>query len=452
MPKKIIQDIYTTNKKSIRMIKKSDIKTITESKPIKEKEERKESLFINLPKKNNSFSEIDSNFEVNNKSSHIFLWFVSIISVAVLVFLISSIFSTANIKITPKEEKIVLENTYNISKDVKEGVLSYEIMTIKKDLSKELATDGEENVERKSVGKAFIYNNDSTSKQRLINNTRLETSDGLIYRITQSVDVPGYKVVGGTKTPGSVEVEIIADMPGEKYNMKLTDFKGDFKIPGFKGSTKYNTFYARLSADTTGGFIGKVKKVSEDKIKLGREDLKNNLKTELIKEIYSQKPDQYYFFKDNYYIQYSELLDTVDNDVYKINESADIYVVIFNKANLANFIAKEKIKDFIDSKVDILWGDNISSNISGNTEKPWNENNLKIKITGKASVVWQYDSGVILNKIKGQNKKILSQIIEENKDSISEIQATIRPQWKSAFPENIKKIKVFDIVRNIEII
>ena len=296
MPKKIIQDIYTTNKKSIRMISKSD----TEPTRTKKVKDMKVDSFKISPKEEYSFVGLDD--EKVNKNSHLILWLISIVSIIVLIYLVFSIFSTASIKITPKEEKIVLDDTYNIYKDNTDG-LKYEIMTVDRELSKELTTDGEENVERKAVGKAVIYNNDSTSKQRLLINTRLETSDGVLYRIRESVEVPGYKIIGGVKTPGSVETEIISDLAGEKYNMKLTDFKGDFKIPGFKNSTKYNNFYARLSADLVGGLVGKVKIVSEDKLKSGREELKNNLKTELIKDIYSQIPEQYSFFKDNYYIQ-----------------------------------------------------------------------------------------------------------------------------------------------------
>lgn len=446
MSKKIIQDIYTTNKKSIRMITKSDVRPEVETKI---KDDKKDVLFKTIPKRGYS-SGVSENEKVNI-FSQFSLWVISIGSVVTVIFLITSTFSTASVRITPKVEEIVLDNTYDISKN-NDKELTYEIMTIKRELSKGLKTDGEEDVERKALGKAIIYNIDSTSKQRLINNTRLETSEGLIYKIRESVDVPGYKVVGGVKTPGSVEVEIIADMPGEKYNMKLSDFKGDFTIPGFKNSTKFDTFYARLSADVSGGLVGKVKKVSEDKLISAREELKNNLKTELIKDIYSQKPDYLFFFKDNYYIQYSDLPDSSIGDDYNISMEATINVVVFNKDVISNFIAQKNIEDFDDSKVDIIWDENISSKIFGSTEKPWGEDTLKIKLTGDAKIVWQYDIDKILNKIKGQNKKVLSNVIQENGNSITVIEATIRPQWRKTFPDNVKKIKVVDLVREASII
>jgi len=439
MPKKIIQDIYTTNKRSIRMITKSDIKPEVLMKKVGKKVEKKDSDRV----------ELVNNFEMEkiSKNSQLFLWIISIFSIIILVFLVSSIFSTANLKITPRSEDIMLDDTFTMIKGYEkdEDVLNYEIMTIKKVLTKELKTDGEEYVERKSVGKAFIYNNDSTSKQRLINNTRLETSDGLVYRIRQSVDVPGYKVIGGIRTPGSVEVEIIADMPGDKYNMKLEDFKGDFTIPGFKGTTKYTTFYARLSADTTGGLIGNIKKVSEKNLKSSKEELRVELKDSLIKDIYTQKPDQFVFFDNNYYIEYKSLEDSYNDNNCIISEEGIVNVIIFKEEELSNFIAVQKIEDFDNLPVDIIWSD-VKANIVGTTEKPWNEDKLKIVFDGKAKIVWVYENDSILNIIKGQNKSIINRVLNENKNSIVEIESSIRPQWKRSFPSNVNKIKISDTI------
>lgn len=439
MPKKIIQDMYMNNKRSIRMITKSDIKPETTTKKSEKKSEKVDSDRVK--------SLLSYQAEKINKNSQIFLWGISILSVMVLIFLVSSIFSTASLKITPRNEIVSLNDTYTIvkSSEEDESSLNYDVMTIKKDLTKELKTDGEEYVEKKAVGKAIIYNNDSTSKQRLINNTRLETSDGLIYRIRQSVDVPGYKVVGGTRTPGSVEVEIIADMPGDKYNMKLEDFKGDFTIPGFKGTTKYTTFYARLSSGTTGGFVGNVRKVSEENLKKGREELRTQLKDILMKEIYAQKPDQFTFFDGGYYIEYSSLEDSTNNDKYVISEEGIANVIIFKKSELFKFIAKEKIVDFDDSPVSVIWSDT-KTKIMGTTEKPWNEEKLKISFNGESKIVWLYDEDKIINTIKGQNKSIIQSVLNNNKDSILEIESSIRPQWKRAFPSNVNKIKIFDTV------
>lgn len=460
MSDKMIQDIYVV-KKSIRMIKKSDIsdnsltkkKNKTSSKETHSEEEKNSDLVdkFPLPKKTKiNNADYTENKESVTKNSLMFLWGVCILSVIVLLFLLSSVFATATLSITPKSEIVTLNDTYKIvsDKNSSTSTLHYEVMTITKTLSKNLETDGEEYVERKATGKAIIYNNSGPSNQRLINNTRLETKDGLVYRIRQSVDVPGVKTISGVKTPGSVEVEIIADMPGEKYNMKLSDLKGDFTIPGFKGSTKYNTFYARLSADTTGGLIGSVEKVSDEKISLGRLSLKDTLKSDLIKEVFSKKPDQYILFKDNYYIQCTDLADESEVKSYKISEECSIHAIIFNKEELATYLAKNKIKNLDNSKVDILWDDNNQVSIIGSTEKPWNETSLKARFAGQTQFVWSYDANKILDSIIDQDKSVIASVITDNKNSIVEIQANIKPMWKNTFPKSKKSIRVIDTVRD----
>ncbi|MFH1455198.1 MAG: hypothetical protein ABIF22_02675 [bacterium] len=454
MPKKTIQDIYVI-KKSIRMIKKSDIRDgfYINKKKIPIDRNFSNDLVNKFPIENNT--ENTNNGESGEEKKHVtkdslmFLWIICIISITTLLFLVSSMFATTTLTITPKSENIILNDTYYITSDknISSSSLHYEVMTIKKDLSEVLETDGEEYVERKATGKAILYNNFNTSNQKLIINTRLETKDGLIYKTRQSVVVPGIKTVSGVKTPGSVEVEIIADDVGDKYNMKLSDFKGDFTIFGFKGTPKYSKFYARQSTDIIGGLVGNIKKVSDDKIEAGRIELKNTLKDDLIKEVFSKKPEQFILFKDNYYIQCNDLATDLLSKEYKISEECSINAIIFHKDILATFIATNKINNFNNSKVDIMWNDNNSVSLQGITEKPWNETSLKAKFKGSIQVVWFFDASEILASILGQNKSVISLVIENNKNSLKEIQTTIRPMWRNTFPTNVKKIKIIDTIR-----
>ena len=459
MTHKIIQDIYIV-KKSIRNIKKSDVRDGFYSQKkhaTSHKESGNDDLVDKFPIEENNDDTNDISDEDNfedkrhvTKDSLFFLWIICIVSIATLLFLLSSVFSTATLTITPRSEIVTLNDTYNITSDktVGSSTLHFEVMTIQKDLSRSLETDGEEYIERKATGKAVIYNNSGPSNQRLINNTRLETKDGLVYRIRESVDVPGVKTIKGVKTPGSVEVEIIADATGDKYNMKLSDFKGDFTIPGFKGTTKYTTFYARLSADAVGGYVGNVKKVSDEKLEAGKTELDETLKADLIKEVYSKKPEQYILFKDNYYIKCNELTSDLASNEYKISQGCSINAIIFNKEELATFIARNKIKDFDNSKVDIMWNDNNTVSLLSNTEKPYNETSLKVRFAGPAEIVWSYDISGILSSIVSQDKSIIGSVIEANKNSLVEIQATIKPMWKNTFPKSEKKIKILDTIRD----
>jgi hypothetical protein len=461
MSKKIIQDIYVV-KKSIRMIKKNDVKDCfynETKKPIIE-EKKPDIILINKFLDHSSNNNEKKGYEdvcecveekkYVAKDSLLLLWIICIASIATLLFLLSSIFSTATVKVTPKNEVIDLNDTYNITSDksVSTSTLHFEVMTLTENLSKNLEADGEEYVERKATGKAILYNNFSTASQRLINNTRLETKDGTTYRIRESVEIPGIKTVNGVKTPGSIEIDIIADVAGDKYNMKLSDLKGDFTIPGFQGSSKYTGFYGRLSSDITGGFIGNVKKVSDAKLTDVRTELQGTLKTNLIKDIYSKKPDQYVLFKDDYFVQCNDLADDSSNNGYKVSEECSINTIVFNKDLLSAFIAGNKINNFDSSKIDVVWNDNDIVTITGVSAKPWSETSLSAKFTGSAKVVWSFDKEAILNSIIGQNKSVISSVIASNKNYINEIQATIRPMWNSTFPSSEKKIKIIDTIRD----
>ncbi len=442
MAKKLIQDIIVKNKTTQTSTKKID-DFFAKKKPVEEKD--RFDVFKNKNYEDNysTGQNWEPEEEKVSKGSRTFLWLIGLALVVTIVFLLSSVFATAKITLTPKNSDISLNDTYYITSKLASSGLHYEVMTIEKTLSKSLETDSEEYVERKAIGKAIIYNNFSDKTQRLIINTRLKTKDGLVYKTRESVDVPGIK----KGVPGSVEVEIIADQAGEKYNMKVADLKGDFSIPGFEGTPMYTGFYARLSGDVSGGLIGKIKIVSEEKLLAARDDLKNTLKDDLVKDLYSQKPEEYVIFKDNYKIEMNDLPDNSEAKGYTIQEAGKIHAITFKKKEVAAYFAKNKISDYDNSEVDVIWDDaKFKSEITGNTEKIWNEESLSAKFSGKVKIVWKYNATDIINDITGQNKDLMGDILEKYKTSIIDAEAKITPMWVKKFPQNPDKIKTINTI------
>ena len=188
-----------------------------------------------------------------------------------------------------------------INADINE--LSYEIMTIEKTDSKKIAATGREEIEEKASGKIVIFNDFNTSSQRLIKNTRFETPEGLIYRINKSIIVPGQKTEGGKTVPGSIEATVYADEAGEKYNIGLTDFT----IPGFEGSPRFDSFYARSKTEMAGGFAGERLSANPDELKKAQDELRTELKKQLMAEAFSQIPDEFYPWPANVKIPDSKI-------------------------------------------------------------------------------------------------------------------------------------------------
>lgn len=92
-----------------------------------------------------------------------------------------------------------------------------------------------------------IYNNYSKTPQKIIATTRVESKEGDLYRLSNTVFVPGYTIVNGERIPGSIKNYIYPVEPNS--NKRAVDKDEVFKIPGFKGDPKYDAFFITESDD-----------------------------------------------------------------------------------------------------------------------------------------------------------------------------------------------------------
>lgn len=439
MAKNIIQDVVVKNRRSIRQISiergRRPIRSETRKIEIDELEKRKTEPM-----------RIERREKIKRRNApKIIIWTIALLSIIFLLFSVTSFFSTATVTIVPKVSRVTLDDSYIARKDALPGELQFEVMTLEKKISKQLEATETEDSEIKASGKIAVYNNFSAAPQRLIINTRFESEKGLTYKIPASITVPGVKVVGGKKIPGSIETPVFADEPGVKYNMKISDLKGDFKIAGFKGTKKYDYFYARLKTDITGGSNGKVKKVPEKILSEARNELRANVKSELLKEAYAVKPQSSILLADAFYIEYASLPDSsLSGDRVEISESATFYGIIFDEAKLSSYVAEKELPNNYDgAPVNLVLDDNISVSISNNNSKtkPWESETLNLSIKGGANVVWTYDKALLQKSLIGQRKNDLKKILASY-PGIREMRAEVRPVWKQSFPNKPEKIKI----------
>lgn len=435
MPKKIISDIIIP-KKSIRQIPIS-----VEKKPKVEKEKINYRERFNIPKISGNRKPLNPKFAI---------WLLALIAILALFFGVSLLFSSANIVITPRVEKVTFNNdvyTAKLETAATTGGLSYEVLKINKTDEVIVEATEEKNVNQKATGKIVIYNSYSSASQRLINNTRFEAANGKIYRLASSVTVPGTKVVSGKTIPGSIEASIIADQPGDSYNIELKDLTGDFKIPGFKGGPRYNSFYGRLKTDIAGGFIGKQRIVGAEVRKEAEDNLKVSLKESLLKELYSIKPDNYIIFDNAYSIEYINLPDTDESsDKVKINIRGNLNSVVFNSLKLSNYLATKKISDYDGLPTTLIFTDDLITTLSGkDTLNLWKNTSLDLKLKGDAQIKWMYDVDALKKDLAGKPGSSSTQILSKYKDQVESINVTFSPIWTKYFPDKLDKIKVSEL-------
>lgn len=130
----------------------------------------------------------------------------------------------------------------------------------------------------KARGTIIISNAYGSEPQQLIATTRFETGDGKVYRLTKGVTVPGVSDVDGKREPGVIEAEVVADEPGESYNIGASSFS----IPGFKGNPKYEKITGKskdpMSGGSSEGDAG-VKTVSSQDIERAKEESENTFRS-----------------------------------------------------------------------------------------------------------------------------------------------------------------------------
>lgn len=445
MAKNIIQDVIAKNRRSIRQIPVSGIrcsfggeikKNAKEYADISENEKS--------ARKNKKYDKFDGGINFQK----LIIWAVAMLSLAFFLFSLASYFSTATVVVTSKTVEIMLDDSYVIKKNASSGELQYEIMSLQKKISKQLEASESKNLQIKATGKITVYNNFSASPQKFIKNTRFESSNGLIYKIPESIIVPGKKTVGSKQVPGFVETIVFADSAGSEYNVKVSDSKnGDFRVAGFKGDKKYDYFYGQIKSDIEGGVNGMIKKVADKTYEDTISEIRASLKSELVKEAYSTKPKSAVLLDGVYFIDFVSLPNkALGGDKIEITESAIFYGVIFDKIKLGSYVASKKIINFDGAPADLVFSGDAKISVSNDSKsKSWESETLNLNLKGEAEIIWVYDKTALQDSLAGYPKKDLNKFLSSHPE-FSDASFKIRPFWKRFFPANPGKIKIENLV------
>ncbi|MBU4350814.1 hypothetical protein L6250_01360 [Candidatus Parcubacteria bacterium] len=192
-----------------------------------------------------------------------------IIGVLVIILLASAVASyfflpVVKIEIWLKTNDLNTDQKVQINKEIKtvdalNHLLPGRIIIGEQTFSKEFKATGKAVKEVKAEGIIRIYNDYSTASQTLVATTRFVSDEGKLFRLVEATVVPGQTMEKGKLVPGTIDVLIRADAAGPDYNIGTSTFS----IPGFAGTPRYTSFYARSSTAMTGGFKGDSLSVSE---------------------------------------------------------------------------------------------------------------------------------------------------------------------------------------------
>ena len=356
-----------------------------------------------------------------------------IVVVIALVMIISNIFHGATLTLTPKTQTQNIQSDYIAKRLGVAGELTYQVVTLKQTGSETIKATGEKQVDKRASGTVVIYNNFNTSVQRLIKNTRFATPEGLIFRISDSVTVPGKK----GSTPGSVEATVVADEVGESYNVGLKDFT----IPGFKGDPRYTAFYARSKTPLAGGFSGIQKVVAEADRSKAKANIETKISAELLRQAAAGITPDAVFFPNAYTIEYKILPEeSASASEVTLKEEGVLSMVVFDKKILGSMVAKTELSKYDGQPVTITNIDKIVFKQMGDF-KPATADSISFNLSGPASFEWFYDELALKQALVGKSRNETATVLQKY-PTIEKADISLRPFWSRSFPDTLDKITV----------
>ena len=391
----------------------------------------------------------NDDIQVNNypeiKSKKPILISIAVVVVIVIIFFILSSLDSADVEISPKTAEASVDKALwieNISSKVSPLSLGYRIIELSQEAEKRVPATDEEYVQQNASGIITIYNSYSSNPQKLIKNTRFEAPSGKIYRIHESVSVPGYTEDGGTETPGSVDVEVFADAAGDEYNVS----SAKFTIPGFKGQDPYEFFSAETKTAISNGFDGVRKIISQESIEAAKIELSSTLTSKLIDEINEQVTEEFITVYDADSFSFNEVkqLDVEGSDEVRLTRRGTVSALVFDRVELSNALALETLAEYREDQDVLVTGlEALEINISVHDpdSKIEGDERERMDVSGNSLFVWQNDEVAIKESLAGTKKKDLGATLQ-NFPGIFRADAIIKPFWLGKFPATMEDIDI----------
>ncbi len=382
--------------------------------------------------------------------------FKVVLSVIILFFVITSALGIsfltggAVINVFPKNRVVTVNAEFVAAKERQPGELAYEILTLEATGERQVSASGQETIQSQASGFIEIVKT-TPGPERLIKNTRFQTSDGKVYRIQESVVVPG-AVAGqsGEASYGRIRAEVFADDVGDSYNIPANQ---RFSVPGFQESNLpelFNSIYATNEEPFTGGFDGPRFIIDETELATARQALQVELRNSLLEKLRSSVPVGFSTFESAVALTYSELPAVQYGDsLVTIREQAVLQIPLFVASDFASFIATETIVGYgANEGVRIANVDDLRFSYVNATTSQTNIANLptlEFKIVGNPQIVWTFDAEDIRNSLAGKERTAHTLVLGKY-PGIERSTIDIRPFWQRSFPDNVQKIILNEII------
>ena len=362
--------------------------------------------------------------------------------------LLSALLGKTVLTVFPQHREPNINSEFTAYPDKRQDALTYEVMTLDATSESQVKASGQVDVETQATGKIEIIKT-TPGTERVIKNTRFRAPDGKIFRIKESVVIPG----SVNNVPGTIQAEVFADQAGEEYNLPIGT---RFNVPGFEESglgDLYNAIYAENKSAFIGGFKGPQFQIDETELGTARQALQVKLRDDLLARVEQEKPNGFLTFPGAVAITYNQLpAIEYGDDLVTIKEQAVLQIPIFKASDLGTYLAKEAVATYSGGSVRIddpkaLTFEYQAASTSASVIA--NEPSLTFFLKGKPKLIWEYDAEKLKKDLAGLPKTSLSNAIAGNQ-SIESAKVSITPFWKRSFPDDATKIVIVEELKDAE--
>ena len=362
--------------------------------------------------------------------------------------LLSALLGKTVLTVFPQHREPNINSEFTAYPDKRQDALTYEVMTLDATSESQVKASGQVDVETQATGKIEIIKT-TPGTERVIKNTRFRAPDGKIFRIKESVVIPG----SVNNVPGTIQAEVFADQAGEEYNLPIGT---RFNVPGFEESglgDLYNAIYAENKSAFIGGFKGPQFQIDETELGTARQALQVKLRDDLLARVEQEKPNGFLTFPGAVAITYNQLpAIEYGDDLVTIKEQAVLQIPIFKASDLGTYLAKEAVATYSGGSVRIddpkaLTFEYQAASTSASVIA--NEPSLTFFLKGKPKLIWEYDAEKLKKDLAGLPKTSLSSAIAGNQ-SIESAKVSITPFWKRSFPDDATKIVIVEELKDAE--
>ena len=363
-------------------------------------------------------------------------------------FIIVSVTGYAAVKILPSADvKIIAQKkdwSYSDAvtadkaavSDIKTMSIPAQVFGEQGNTTMKFPASGRKQVEKYATGQITVFNAYSSDQQQLVEKTRFMAPDGKLFRLAKTIMVPGAKIIDGKIVASSISASIVADAPGPDYNVGPIKL---FQIPGFKGSPKFQSFYAESTSSMQGGFIGEVAYPTADDIAKAKTKSSGDIESALNAKLFTDVPKDFKILEGSrvYRILSQKADAEADKDGnFGVFTDAKIILIAFKDEDAVELL---KNKALAESKGDFeVKSQTLEYAIA---RADFDKGRITFPVTFKAELARKISAEELKSKIAGKSELELKTMIFAL-PGMKDATISLWPFWVKHVPSSLSKITV----------